>query len=131
MAKNYNRGRSANRTGQNNDSKQKDLYNTGMPGDNPFQTMYQATMCNRQEAQPRAQTAAVGRRNMSHTPAPKSAKGMDIFGGSPSKSQYNMTAKREQSRKFGAYHGEDGMDPGYNTQSIWQGNPCKYHKYHF
>jgi hypothetical protein len=23
---------------------QPDLYNTGMPGDNPFQTMYQATI---------------------------------------------------------------------------------------
>ena len=24
--------------------KQEDLYNTGMPGDNPFQSMYQATI---------------------------------------------------------------------------------------
>ena len=37
-----------------------------------------------------------------------------------------MTAKREQSRKFGAYHGEDGLDPAANTQQIWTGNPCKY-----
>ena len=77
MAKNFNngRGRSSNGKRVNNQDKQTDLYNTGMPGDNPFQSMYQATMCKGDAAQPkRAQTAAIGKRNMSHTPAPKSTK---------------------------------------------------------
>ena len=128
MAKNFNNGRGKSSSGRRgNDSKQTDLYNTGMPGDNPFQTMYQATMGSAQKPA-RAQTAAVGKRNMSHTPAPKSTKMNEGWAYDTSKSaaKLAMTAKREQSRKFGAYHGEDGLDPGSGSQQIWQGNPCKY-----
>ena len=38
-------------------NKQSDLYNTGLPGDNPFQSMYQATI----GSQARAQTSRGGR----------------------------------------------------------------------
>ena len=48
--------------------KQSDLYNTGMPGDNPFQTMYQCTIGSQ-----RAQTSN-GNRNASQTPMMRSNK---------------------------------------------------------
>ena len=48
------------RKASNANNKQTDLYNTGMPGDNPFQSMYQATMCSQQ--QQRAQTSNGGQR---------------------------------------------------------------------
>ena len=36
-----------------------------------------------------------------------------------------MTAKREQNRRFGEYHGEDGLEGQGPQQSIWENNPCK------
>ena len=42
MARFNGRGHSQGRIAPN--EKQSDLYNTGMPGDNPFQSMYQATI---------------------------------------------------------------------------------------
>ena len=38
-------GRGHSQSGRVPREKQADLYNTGLPGDNPFQSMYQATMC--------------------------------------------------------------------------------------
>jgi hypothetical protein len=36
-----------------------------------------------------------------------------------------MSAKREQHRRFGEYHGEDGIETtAANTQSIWNASPC-------
>ena len=124
MAKNFN-GRHYSSSGrQLNNQKQTDLYNTGMPGDNPFQTMYQATMG-------RAQTAS-GQRTTSQTPALKSSKaanmaGQSRFANSASKSQakMSMTAKREQNRRFGEYHGEDGIEVNGPNQAIWDSSPCK------
>ena len=87
-------------------------------------------MCKNDEGKPatRAKTANLGKRNLSHTPMPKSTKMNEGWANDTSKSaaKMNMTAKREQSRRFGAYHGEDGLDAPQNTQQIWNGNPCKY-----
>ena len=95
-----------------NNSKQTDLYNTGMPGDNPFQSMYQATMCSQ-----RAQTINGNQRArlQSQTPQIKSgkmAKSGDRWNNELSKSatKLGLTAQREQHRRFGEYHGEDGLE---------------------
>lgn len=58
----------------------------------------------------------------------KSSKMDGIWGNSLSKSQakMNYTAKREQNRKFGEYHGEDGLEGNAQAQSIWQHSPCKF-----
>lgn len=40
-----------------------------------------------------------------------------------SASKLNTAAKREQIRRFGEYHGEDGNQPQQTTQSIWQNTP--------
>lgn len=108
-------------------AKEVDLYNTGLPGDNPFQSMYQATI----GSQARAQTTRGGRQT-SATPAIKSHKAK--FGGindqhrgtenlSKSAAKLNFHAKREQPRKFGEFHGEDGLEAKMPTTSIWS-NTC-------
>ena len=98
--------------------RQDDLYNSGMPGENPFQTMYQATIS--AQGQQRAQTAFGGRHK---TPAqlrnkPQQAKGSSTVYGKQARSAQKMDTQvaREQIRKFGEY--EDG-DPAALTQSIW------------
>ena len=103
--------------------RQDDLYNSGMPGENPFQSMYQATI-SAQGAQ-RAQTAIGGRNK---TPASKRTKTQML---ERTGTVYNKTAKsaqkmetaiaREQIRKFGEY--EEGVQPV--TQSIWNATACK------
>mmetsp|Transcript_12894 Transcript_12894/g.17342 ORF Transcript_12894/g.17342 Transcript_12894/m.17342 type:complete len:138 (+) Transcript_12894:197-610(+) len=42
---------------------------------------------------------------------------------SQSANKLNTAAKREQIRRFGEYHGEDGQQPGQPAQSIWQNTP--------
>ena len=68
--------------------------------------MYQATI-----GQQRAQTSGGQNRVgvSSQTPQVRSSK---AYGLQASKSQgkMNMTAMREQGRKFGEYHGEDGIE---------------------
>ena len=111
-------------------AKEVDLYNTGMPGDNPFQSMYQATI----GSQARAQTTRGGRQT-SATPAIKSHKAK--FGGindlhrgtenlSKSAAKLNFHAKREQPRKFGEFHGEDGLVAKMPTTSIWSNTCCRF-----
>ena len=108
--------------------KTNDLYNTGMPGDNPFQTMYQATIGSRAQTAKNAQRPHHG----SQTPQVKNSHKMNSQGdrwGSQSMSKMNLTAKREQHRRFGEYHGEDGGIEGQQPgQSIWQQSPCKLKK---
>ena len=118
--------------------KQEDLYNTGMPDDNPFQSMYQATIGGNNRAQTSYQNgfAAGGRpKTYSQTPAAKrSSSKIDPRWNSPniqksmSKSSHklNVAAKRDQHRRFGEYNGEDGLEyEPHNTQSIWNQSACK------
>ena len=105
---------------------QDDFYNSGMPGENPFMSMYQATI-SAQGAQ-RAQTSHGGRHK---TPAARSSKAPH---GSASAHRNahsdakmlnaNTYIRQEQGRKFGEYeHGENAdalFAPG-----IWGENPCK------
>ena len=47
---------------------------------------------------------------------------------SKSQSKLQVAAKRDQHRRFGEYHGEDGLEyEPANTQSIWNQSACKYH----
>ena len=107
------------------EGRQADLYNTGMPGDNPFQSMYQATI----GARAQSTNQNTRQKTYSQTPMHKSNKMNNHWNNNMSKSQtkLNLTAKREQIRRFGEYHGEDGMDAeAHNTQSIWTQSACKY-----
>ena len=45
---------------------------------------------------------------------------------SKSAAKLNFSAKREQPRKFGEFHGEDGLEMQPPSTSIWQNSPCKY-----
>ena len=115
------------RRGSQASSKQADLYNTGMPGDNPFQSMYQATI----GSQARPQTCRESRQ-ASATPAINSRKmqqgGLLDHKQTPmakSAAKMNFSAKREQPRKFGEFHGEDGLETQAPATSIWKNTPCK------
>ena len=44
---------------------------------------------------------------------------------SKSAAKLNFTAKREQPRRFGEFHGEDGMETAGPGSTIWQQTPCK------
>ena len=105
----------------NGKQEQNDLYNTGY--DNPFQSMYQATIGSQ-----RAKTSNGQRPGISQTP--KINRSSKIYNGIDSQSKsmkkLHMSAKREQPRRFGEMTGEDGLGPDQPTQSIWQQNPCKY-----
>lgn len=99
-----------------NSARQQDLYNTGMPGDNPFQTMYQATIGQR------AQTSQGKRagKTVSMTPNVKASAKMAMSQDrwnqiTQSASKLSTAAKREQIRRFGEYHGEDGNQPMQQT----------------
>ena len=107
------------------EQRQADLYNTGMPGDNPFQSMYQATIGQR------AQTSN-GHRPSTNAQTPnqrdrKLAKTGDTWynNGSKSATRLAYTAKREQNRRFGEYNGEDGLEGAGPAQAIWQQSPFK------
>ena len=98
--------------------RQEDLFNSGMPDESPFKTMYQATI-----GTPHRTATAVGNsrrasqtpqhNNMLQTPQQK--------GGKFSKSMQKLEAFNATSnRKFGQYEGPEGP-----KESIWGGSPCK------
>lgn len=106
---------------------QDDFYNSGMPGENPFMSMYQATI-SAQGAQ-RAQTSHGGRHK---TPVARPSKAAH-HGHHHNSAHRNAHSdaklagghiKQEQGRKFGEYeHGENAdalFAPG-----IWGESPCK------
>ena len=99
--------------------RQEDLFNSGMPDESPFKTMYQATI----GTPHRAATAVGNGRRASQTPQHnnklKAQPGGN--GGKFSKSVQKLEAFNATSnRKFGQYEGPEGP-----KESIWGGSPCK------
>ena len=103
--------------------RQDDIYNSGMPGENPFQSMYQATISAQGN---RAQTAFGGRnRSQAVRNKPQQMKNSNTVYNKQTRSAQKMDTQvaREQIRKFGEF---EGGDEAALTGSIWQSSPCKY-----
>ena len=103
---------------------QDDFYNSGMPGENPFMSMYQATIS--AQGATRAQTSHGGARHK--TPIQRSQKAHHATPGAgrntKSESKFGTILKHEQSRKFGEYEGGEAAEALF-APGIWGESPCK------
>lgn len=97
-----------------------DFYNSGMPGENPFVSMYQATI--NAAANARAQSSHKHTRTM--TPNGKRSQKQAQVRNCLSDAKLSTVVKAENGRKFGEYSGAFEVDP-MASDSIWGASPCK------
>lgn len=97
-----------------------DFYNSGMPGENPFVSMYQATI----NAAANARTHSSHKHSRTMTPNGKRSGRQAHIRNCLSDVKLNTVVKAENGRKFGEYQGVGEIDP-FASQSIWGANPCK------